>query len=210
MSEEKRKGEEKMEKKTGMIKSLRQTTISLPYKGRKQKVSCLALLIFACVFCTLCGITYRIASPDSSQIGSPSKPTQISEPTTQPEPTARPEPTAQPEPTNIPPTSRPTQEPMTIETDKGTLTVPGNAFMDGRDLEAADPVTVITINIWDKPQRSQVVCTLAHGTEVELLEAEKPTGESRYYIKVKSGTCEGWVSEPFVGSEYHEPIGDQL
>jgi len=34
--------------------------------------------------------------------------------------------------------------------------------------------------------------------------------EARYYFKVRVGSCEGWVSEPFVSAEYHEPVGDQF
>lgn len=106
--------------------------------------------------------------------------------------------------------TQPTTSTITTETTKGTLTIPGPAYMDGRDLDAADPVTVMTINIWDAPDRSTIVCRLEHGEEITLLAAQKNEDEGLYYFKVKSSPCEGWVSEPFVSSEYHEPEGKQL
>lgn len=87
-----------------------------------------------------------------------------------------------------------------ITTLKGTLTIPGEAVMDGRDLEASSPTIVTLINIWDAVPRQKVVCTLNHGDTVQLIEAKREDQENRYYFKVKGANCEGWVSEPFVSA----------
>jgi hypothetical protein len=126
-------------------------------------------------------------------------------PADEPEPTRGQEATAKPIPTK-----RPTPEPETITTFRGDIVVPGTGYMDGRDSEAVPPLTVMEINIWDKVPRVSVVCKLAHGTQVSVLEAKWDDDEGRYYFRVKSGSCEGWVSEPFVSPEYHAPEGDEF
>lgn len=108
----------------------------------------------------------------------------------------------------LPPTAVP--EPgVIIETDDGLITVPGSAYMDGRDLEADPPVTVMAIDVWDSPQRSEVVCQVEHGTPVEVLALEENEAEHRDYLKVRSGDCEGWVPLAFVNPKQHEPEGEQ-
>ena len=102
------------------------------------------------------------------------------------------------------------QTPQTIVTSKGSFSVPGTAFMDGRDPEASPPLTVMCINIWDAVPRQRVVCKLQHGNKVEVLGAKMHNEENRYYFRIRRGPCEGWVSEPFVSPEDHEPVGDQL
>jgi hypothetical protein len=165
------------------------------------------------------GIATRTPCPTIEEIAAIAEPSEVPEPTTEPEPpgavapTARIMPTEAPEPTAVPEPSlspSPTPERTILETDDGLIEIPGPAYMDGRDLEAADPVTVMTINIWDTPQRSEVVCTIEHGTPVDVLRIEEGEAEGRYYLKVKSGACEGWVSESFVSSKYHEPEGELL
>jgi hypothetical protein len=107
----------------------------------------------------------------------------------------------------VAPTPEPT--PQTVTTSKGSFTIPGTAYLDGRDLEAVPPLTVMNINIWDGVPRQQVVCVLRHGTSVEVLEATSHEAEDRYYFRVRSGSCEGWVSEPFLSTEYYAPEGDE-
>lgn len=98
-----------------------------------------------------------------------------------------------------------------ITTDEGEeIPVPGNAFMDGRDLEAKPALTVMTINIWDQVPRQQAVCKLQHGDSVQILDAKHYASENRYYFKVRKGLCEGWLSEPFLSAEQHEPVGDKM
>lgn len=109
-----------------------------------------------------------------------------------------------------PQTDDATSTPMIITTIRGTLQVPGDAFMDGRDQEAQPPLTIMNINIWNNASRSRVVCTLAHGAAVEVREAKWADDEDRYYLKIKGDNCEGWVSDPFVSPQWHEPVGDQF
>ena len=67
----------------------------------------------------------------------------------------------------------PVQRPTTgkLETSKGILTVPGPAYMDGRDTEAQPPLTVMSINVWDAVPRRTVTCSLPHGAMVDIAEA---------------------------------------
>ena len=71
-------------------------------------------------------------------------------------------------------------------------------------------MTLMIIHIWDAVPRQSVVCELAHGTEVDLLSAQFQDDEGRYYFELQSGTCKGWVSEPFLSQEYQEPVGDEF
>lgn len=99
-------------------------------------------------------------------------------------------------------------EKQVIETRKAFIRVPGEAYMDGRDRNAS--ATLMRINIWDDVPRSRPVCEIAHGEEVRVLEAKLYEPEERYYFKVRSGSCVGWVSEPFLSVEKHPPIGDRF
>jgi len=105
------------------------------------------------------------------------------------------------------PTAIPESE-VEIETDDGIIVVPGSAYIDGRDLEADPPATVMAIDVWDSPQRSEVVCQIEHGTPVEVLALEENETEQREYLKVRSGDCEGWVPLSFVNPKQHEPVGE--
>ncbi len=107
-------------------------------------------------------------------------------------------------------TAGPTITPQIITTFRGTLQVPGDAFMDGRDPEADPPLTIMQINVWNNASRSRVVCRLAHGAAVEVREARWSDDENRYYLKIKGENCEGWVSDPFVSPQQFEPIGDRM
>ena len=98
----------------------------------------------------------------------------------------------------------------TVDTVRGAIQVPGAAYVDGRDEEADPPLTVMSIDVWDAMPRTKVACELEHGTEVAVLMAEMDEDEDRYYFMVLSGLCMGWISEPFLSPEYHEPVGDQM
>jgi hypothetical protein len=100
--------------------------------------------------------------------------------------------------------SPPPEPGIIIETDDGLVEVPGTAYMDGRDLEADPPVTVMNIDVWDSPRRSEVVCQIEHGTPVDVLELGKSETEGDH-LKVKSDACEGWVPMSFISSRHHEP-----
>lgn len=98
----------------------------------------------------------------------------------------------------------------TVLTDKGTLEVPGTAFIDGRDIEATPPLTLMRINIWDAVQRRRAVCQIPHATFVDILDIRHSEAEQRYYFQVRSGRCQGWVSQPFLSAEQHQPVGDRM
>jgi hypothetical protein len=115
--------------------------------------------------------------------------------------------TVQSDESPLSPTAIPESE-LEIETDDGIITVPGSAYMDGRDLDADPPVTVMAIDVWDSPQRSEVVCQIEHGTPVEVLALEENETEQRDYLQVRSGDCEGWVPLSFVNPKQHEPVGE--
>lgn len=109
----------------------------------------------------------------------------------------------------LPPTLTP-EPTIVIETGDGLITVPGSAYMDGRDLEADPPVTVMNIDVWDSPQQTEVVCQIEHGTLVEVLALDESEVDLQDYIKVKSRDCEGWVPLSFVNPKQHEPEGEQF
>lgn len=115
---------------------------------------------------------------------------------------------ASPTPTPIVEATVEDVSPRTIDTDKGTVEVPGTAYIDGRDPSASPPLTIKSINIWDSVSRTKVVCKLEHGTQVNLLDVKRRPEESRYYFLVRSGSCEGWLPESFLSREYQEPVGD--
>jgi hypothetical protein len=112
------------------------------------------------------------------------------------------------------PTATATDPPPTqnITTTRGTITVPGTAYLDGRDSEANDPSTVMEINIWESPgpDRGIFLCFLEHGTEVRITDFEFVSEEDRYYFFAESGTCNGWLPESFISPSYQEPIGDEI
>lgn len=97
-----------------------------------------------------------------------------------------------------------------VTTSKGSFAIPGFAFLDGRDLGAIPPLTVMNINIWDGVPRQRVLCVLRHGTSIDVLDAEFYEAEDRYYFHVRSGSCDGWVSEPFLSLQYYPPEGDEM
>jgi hypothetical protein len=111
--------------------------------------------------------------------------------------------------TPLSPTAIPEQE-VIIETEDGLITVPGSAYMDGRDLEADPPVTVMNIDVWNSPQQLEVVCQIEHGTPVEVLALEENLADHREALQIRSSDCEGWVPVSFVSPKQHEPEGDQF
>lgn len=105
--------------------------------------------------------------------------------------------------------------PQKITTSKGTFSVPGKAYMDGRDLSAIPPITQMEITIWDDLPRQgntvsprKVIYKLPHGTEVTLLKVKWNEIKQRYDFRIKSLKTQGWVSEQFVGPRQNPPTGD--
>jgi hypothetical protein len=84
------------------------------------------------------------------------------------------------------PTLRPTAAP------KPTVTPIGQAILWCQD--CAD--IGMEINLWNAPQRSQVVGSLPHGTRVTVL--EKATCEGRTLLKVRGDAQMGWVTAEFL------------
>jgi hypothetical protein len=78
---------------------------------------------------------------------------------------------------------------------KGELRVPGRAFLDGRDLEANPVSTLLQIPLWESPAQKQTVCKAGHGTAVDLVEVQRSVAEEKYYFRIKTPICEGWVAE---------------
>jgi hypothetical protein len=97
----------------------------------------------------------------------------------------------------------------TIKTEKGEFQVPGRAYLDGRDLEAQPPVTVMNIRVWQSPFRTHAICTAEHATQVDLLEVQRSAEEKRYYFRVRAPKCEGWVPETSLSTKKNAPIAPQ-
>ena len=107
------------------------------------------------------------------------------------------------------PTRKPT--PWIVVTDDGDrIRVGGTAYIDGRDLEALPPLTLMRINAWDQVPRRTASCRVFHGDEVQVLEAWRSMEEDRYYFRVDGPSCEGWVPEPFLGTELYNLVGDPI
>lgn len=100
---------------------------------------------------------------------------------------------------------------VTVSTANGTFEVPSDAFLTERDLTANPPFTLMNINVWDAAvDRDNVVCTLPHGQQVRLHRAYRDEEENRYYFRISSGSCAGWVFESVISPTYQEPVGEQM
>ena len=97
----------------------------------------------------------------------------------------------------------------TITTSRGTISVPGSAFIDGTDANAiGGPLTLLNINIWNDVPRQYAVCQLTHGTEVAVEQARLHIQENRHYFLVRGSTCLGWVPETLLSTLRKPIIGD--
>ena len=96
-----------------------------------------------------------------------------------------------------------------VKTTKGTFAVPGTAYLDGRDLEARPPLTVMKINVWDSAKRLSKVCVLSHGTSVSLLDVEHVKADERYYFKIMATGCVGWVPDVFLSPRRQPVVGSR-
>lgn len=99
---------------------------------------------------------------------------------------------------------------QTIKTPKGSFSVPGKVFADGRDTESTPPLTIMQINVWDGVPRRQRKCQVAHAAPLELLSAKRDDGEGRYYFQIRSGSCEGWLPESFLSAKAEAVVGDSM
>ena len=97
----------------------------------------------------------------------------------------------------------------TITTSRGTISVPGSAFIDGTDANAiGGPLTLLNINIWNDVPRQYPVCQLMHGTDVIVEQARLHIQENRHYFLVRGGDCLGWVPQTFLSKQRKPIIGD--
>lgn len=67
----------------------------------------------------------------------------------------------------------------------------------------------MNVQIWESPARMNAICRAAHGTQVELLAVQRDTKEERFYFRVKTPNCEGWLPEAFLSPKKNAPVGDR-
>lgn len=110
-----------------------------------------------------------------------------------------------------PPLAAQTQVPPagTIKTEKGDFRVPGQAYLDGRNLEAQPPSTSMNLRLWESPAGNHALCTAEHGRQVDLVEVQRNVEEGRFYFRIKAGNCEGWVPESALSPKKNLPVGSR-
>lgn len=93
--------------------------------------------------------------------------------------------------------------PQTLALAKGTVTVPGAAYID--DLDAASNTRAGTVNIWQSAgvNRGQRVCALTDGYEIQLVATQDVDGITWFRIQAEfpEGLCDGWVREEWISSQ---------
>lgn len=82
------------------------------------------------------------------------------------------------------------------------------AYIDGRDFQARPPLMVMDVNLWDGVPRRRVVNRLRHGDKVRIKARKR--ADDRWYYRVRRGLRQGWISDPFLSEEHHEPIGERF
>lgn len=95
----------------------------------------------------------------------------------------------------------------TFHLPNGTFTVPGEAYIDGRNLAAEEPYTYMSVGVVEDFTQTTATCTIRHGTRVEVLDATRMPGGVTLHFKVRGGFCTGWIAASFLSDRYHEPIG---
>lgn len=111
------------------------------------------------------------------------------------------------------PTSLSTKPQRTVTTDNGTFVIPGTGFIDGRDLEANPPLTIMEVKIWDGVGRLRhALCKLPHGAQVKILDVKQDPDfdYTWYHFQIQSDSCKGWVTWWFVNTEKYAPIGERI
>lgn len=82
-----------------------------------------------------------------------------------------------------------------LSIERGSLTVPSQAYMDGFDPASND--TISPINIWQGAGAGQrVACTLEDGVEVTVDGVSEI--DERTWLHVSASECDGWVLSEFV------------
>jgi hypothetical protein len=103
--------------------------------------------------------------------------------------------------------ARPSAAKRTFYLPNGTITVPGEAYIDGRNLTAEEPYTYMSVGVVEDFTQTTAKCTIRHGTRVEVLDAARMAGGITLHFKVSGGFCTGWIAANFLSDQYHEPVG---
>jgi hypothetical protein len=109
--------------------------------------------------------------------------------------------------------SNPPPEPQTVQrilVERGEISVPGVAYLDGREPGADPPRTVMDILVWESPSLTGSSCQLNHGAQVSVLDAAWDQDEEHHAFHIAGDSCRGWVVEHFVGEEYEKAIGEEV
>lgn len=86
-----------------------------------------------------------------------------------------------------------TRAPKTVQTSKGTFTLPSPALADGRELDGR------TVNVWTSPERTRISCDVPDGEPMVLERAQHNAKENRYYFELTAmNGCKGWLPDTFV------------
>lgn len=98
-----------------------------------------------------------------------------------------------------------TETPRTVRTDYGLFDVPGSGYIDGRDVNAVPPLTLMTVNVSNR-QRTRSMCRVPHGEKVEILDYDP----SNRRFEIRYGSCQGWVTWWFVNHQEYSPVGEPI
>ena len=93
----------------------------------------------------------------------------------------------------------------TVQTADGSITIPGEAYLDGTDVPAK--LTVMNVNVWDSVDKARRVCRIAHAASVQVLDSTRSEQEDMEYFLIESGNCRGWVSEARLSNEPKDVFG---
>jgi len=96
---------------------------------------------------------------------------------------------------------------QTVTTSKGTFTIPGTAYIDGRDEDPSGTlITYSPINVWSKARGlRESRCMLPHGTEVQVTDYWQEDFFRSFYVETPA--CKGWVNYGFLSPTDHEAVG---
>jgi hypothetical protein len=97
---------------------------------------------------------------------------------------------------------------QTISTTKGTYTVPGNAFIDGRTVDTTPVATVINVKVYEGVPTEQVVCTIKHGQLVRAVNVQELDGQT--YVRVQRNNCAGWVNDTSLNGRQAAAEGEEI
>jgi hypothetical protein len=93
---------------------------------------------------------------------------------------------------------------------KVKISIPGVAYLDGRDFQAKPPLTVMTINLFSTYRHTRAIGRLKHGDKVRVEQAHYIAKEGKYWVKVSKDGASGWLSWMFLNTRRTEPVGDRV